>query len=80
MVFKLFFVLFVRSLFSFIDLFSLTVQQESAVASRSFAAKSMEFSAMSNDAVGGAAPSGGPEGQIRTEFPETWMWRSGIAG
>lgn len=35
------------------------------------------FSAMSADVASGSGQQG-PLGQVRSEFPETWLWRSGV--
>jgi len=40
----------------------------------------MAFSSASNDVMEAKGGAGGPEGQIRSDFPETWMWRSAFAG
>lgn len=42
--------------------------------------KTMAFSASNDIQMVSAGGGEGPQGQIRTEFPETWIWKSAYAG
>lgn len=64
------------NLYSF-DLWSLR-QKYSALGERGGAPRMMSSAFAGND-MQSVSSGGGPQGQIRRDFPETWMWKSAVA-